>query len=66
MNSIKHERLANIVKEEPIDIEMQTFKSDEEEKFSTTEEFSKNKTTIQTVSIAFLNEETTTYTNQEE
>ena len=51
------ETTSNSVKKEPIDIEMQTYKSQvevkAEEKFSTTEEFA-NK-----ASIAFLNEETT-------
>ena len=62
--------IVNKVKEEPIDNEMQTSKSHieskseeveikAEEKFSSTEEFAKNKTSVQTASIAFLNEETT-------
>ena len=49
------------VKEEPIDIEIETSKSQidvkAEKKFSETEEFA-NKTSIQTASIAFLNEDT--------
>ena len=66
--SDKREVLAMKVKEEQIDIEMQTSKSHiesrseevelkAEEKFSASEEFT-NKTSIQTVSIAFLNKET--------
>ena len=66
--SISQTKKANKVKEEPIDIEMQTSKSHiksmseevelkAEEKFSASEEFTK-KTSIQTVSIAFFNEET--------
>ena len=55
----KRKRQSMNVKEEPIDIEMQTSKEivvKSEEKFSATEEFA-NKT-----SIAFLNEEETTTT----
>ena len=65
----------NKVKEEPIDNEMQTSESHiqstseeigvkAEEKFSATEEFAKNKTSIRTASIAFLNEETTQETTK--
>lgn len=62
----KHKRqsiLSTKVKEEPKDSEMQTsnsqieVKSEEEEKFSAIKEFADDKTSIQTISIAFLNEE---------
>ena len=62
--SISQSKKENKVKEEPIDIELKTFnsqievKAEEEEKFSSTEEFT-NK-----ASIAFLNEETNTTASQ--
>ena len=64
--SIAERKVQSIkVKEEPNDIEMQTSKIEvkAEEKFSATEEFT-NKSSIQTTSIAFLNEETTEETNK--
>ena len=53
-------RQSILVKEEPIDskIALEEFEVKTEEKFSATEEFA-NKASIQTTSIAFLNEETT-------
>ena len=60
----KRKRLSMKVKEEPIDSEKSQIleevevKAEEEEKFSAKEEFV-SKRSIQTASIAFLNEETT-------
>ena len=56
---------ANKVKGVPMDIEIQTSKSQiksKSEKFSATEEFA-NKRSIQTASIAFLNEDATVTTS---
>ena len=54
--SISQNKIEKKVKEEPIEmseeVEVKT-----EEKFSATEEFNSNKSSIQTFSIAFLNEE---------